>query len=351
MNCALRQLDSSNPAAALDYAVEAQDWTLAVDIVEQHWISMISRHLPTLRAALQHIPSDAADKHTAVQAGRALFGIVHTDAPGSLSLLPESPAELQALGASERAKDALSIGCVQSIMLRLAGEYERSVDITRRLSHLSRSALEHNPDEVGAQLPLMRVQWAINYQLHGSLTESTIEARLAFHGGRSQGVDFITRNAAGSTAMNWAMVGEPLHALHWSELERKYPDPDGWLEPLVRVAGLTARALTALDVLDLEHADTILTELGPPLESEELWAFVVYVHCQAALAHTDPFSALSMLHRAITAHTQHHTPTSFAHPLLRSTQIDLLLALGEGNKASALALSIADPAADPWTLW
>lgn len=343
------QLDRANYADALDYAVEAQNWTLAVDIIEQQWISMISRNLPTLRAALQQIPPEAAAKHTAVQAGRALFGITHPGDQGSLLSLPETPTELHELGASAQAKDALSIGCVHSIMLRLAGEYARSADVTRRLSHLSRSALEHHPDDIGPQLPLMRVQWAINYQLHGSLTESTIEARLAYHGGRSQSVTFITRNAAGSTAMNWALVGEPLHALHWSELERRYPDPDGWLEPLVRIAGLVARTLASLDTLDTEQADAVLTELGPPTESEELWAFVVYAHCQAALAACDPFPALTLLHRTITAHTQHHTPTSFAQPLLLSAEIDLLLALGEANKAWNLTQTIEDPTANPWT--
>lgn len=344
------QLDHGNHAGALDYSVEAQNWTLAVDIIEQQWVSMISRNLPTLRAALQRIPPEAAAKHTAVQAGRALFGITHPDEPGSLASLPATTAELRALGASTRAKDALSIGCVHSIMLRLAGEFAQSADLTRRLSHLSRSALEHHPDDIGPQLPLMRVQWAINYQLHGSLTESTIEARLAYHGGHSQDVTFITRNAAGSTALNWALVGEPLHALHWSELERRYPDPDGWLEPLVRIAGLVARVVTALDTLDTDQADAVLTELGPPAENEELWAFVIYAHCHVALTAGDPFPALTLLHRTVAAHTQHHTPTSLAQHLMHSAEIDLLLALGEANKAWNLVQNIPDPTANPWTL-
>ncbi|WP_285181520.1 LuxR C-terminal-related transcriptional regulator [Rhodococcus sp. MEB032] len=343
------RLDHGHHASALDYAVEAQNWTLAVDIVEQHWVTMIVHNLDSVRSALQRIPAEAADKHSAVEAGRALF--MHPSERSTVvDLLPESPAELWALGAEAGAKDALSIACVQSIMLRMAGEYGLAAETTRRLSHLSRSALENNPEAVSAQLPLMRLQWAINFQLSGRFTESTIKARMAYHGALSHGVDFIARNSAGSAALNWALAGEPRQATHWSELEQKHPDPGGWLEPVVKIAGLTARALTALDTLDFADARLALTELGLPSDTEELWAFVVYAHCQFALTSGDHTAALLLLHNAIEAHSKQYTATSFALPLLQSAEIDLLLALGQGNNAVALAKEIIDPAANPWTL-
>ncbi|MGW6659131.1 LuxR C-terminal-related transcriptional regulator [Rhodococcus sp. NPDC055024] len=344
------RLDVGHHASALDYAIEAQNWTLAVDIVEQHWVTMIVSSLDTVRSALQRIPVEAADKHSAVQAGRALFTMHPSKRASVVDSLPESPAELWKLGAGAEAKDALSIGCVQSIMLRLAGEYGLAAETTRRLAHLSRSALENNPETVNAQLPLMRLQWAINFQLNGRLTESTIKARMAYHGALSRGVDFIARNSAGSAALNWALAGEPRQAAHWFELEQKHPDPGGWLEPVVKIAGLTAWALTALDTLDFDDARIALTELGVPSDAEELWAFVVYAHSQFALTQGTASSALLLLHNAIEAHSKQYTATSFALPLLQSAEIDLLLALGEGNKAVALAKDIADPAANPWTL-
>lgn len=344
------RLDNGHHASALDYAVEAQNWTLAVDIVEQHWVTMIVHNLDSVRSALQRIPAEAADKHSAVEAGRALFTMHPSKRSTAIDLLPESPAELWELGAQPSAKDALSIACVQSIMLRMAGEYGLSAETTRRLSHLSRSALENNPEAVSAQLPLMRLQWAINFQLSGRFTESTIKARMAYHGALSHGVDFIARNSAGSAALNWALAGEPRQARHWFELEQKHPDPGGWLEPVVKIAGLTARALAALDTLDFGDARIALTELGVPSDTEELWAFVVYAHSQFALTQSSASSALSLLHNAIGVHSKQYTATSFALPLLQSAEIDLLLALGEGNKATALAKEIADPAANPWTL-
>ncbi|MDN5545846.1 MAG: LuxR family transcriptional regulator, partial [Rhodococcus sp. (in: high G+C Gram-positive bacteria)] len=58
------RLDNGHHASALDYAVEAQNWTLAVDIVEQHWVTMIVHNLDSVRSALQRIPAEAADKHS-----------------------------------------------------------------------------------------------------------------------------------------------------------------------------------------------------------------------------------------------------------------------------------------------
>jgi LuxR family maltose regulon positive regulatory protein len=235
-------------------------------------------------------------------------------------------------------------------MLRIAGKYDQAAEMTCRLSDLISSALETNPDDVSAQLHIMRLQWGITFQLNGRFAESTIEMRMAYWGGQSQGVDFIALNAAGSAAMNWAIVGEPLQSQRWTQLELKHPHPDGWLQPMVKISGLVARTLTSLDALDFVSAGEALRTLGHPAASEELWAFVIYAHCQYALARRDAFSALSLLHRAVAAHDKPRTSGSFAELLMRSTEIDLVLAVGDGNKASALAAEIGDPADNPWTL-
>ncbi|MCJ0904580.1 LuxR C-terminal-related transcriptional regulator [Rhodococcus sp. ARC_M6] len=344
------RLDSGRHASALNYAVEAHDWQLVVHIIEHHWVTMISDNLEAIRSALQRLPQQAVGKNVAVKAGRNLYTMHLTEKFSLLDTLPTSPEELRALGSGDGAKDALSVGCVQSIMLRMAGEYKQAAEITRRLSYLSRRALETNPDDVTRQLPIMHLQWGITFQLNGRFAESTIEMRTAYRGGQSQGADYIAINAAGSAAMNWAIVGEPLQSQRWTQFEYKHPDTHDRLRSMVKVSGLVARTLASLDTLDFVSADEALTALGQPAQREELWAFAIYAHCQCALARRDTFSALSLLHRAVDAHQKHLKPGSFAGPLMRSTEIDLTLALGDGNKASALASEIDDPADNPWTL-
>ncbi len=340
-------IESGRQTLALDYALDAQDWPLAIDIVEQYWVEMLVDDVDRISSALRGIPSEVAGRHPVVLALRALFDghpVV------TLGALADPPTLFSDQGALDTTKDALSVGCVESIMLRLSGRYEQSVIITRSLSPLSRSALEDNSTVVSRQLPFMRAQWAITYQLRGMLAESTIEAHLAYQDGLSLQIGFVARAAASTIALNWAMVGEPLHSLHWSECEQRHTDLRGRLEPILRTAGLVARTLTLLDSLSVDDALCAVDELGYPSEAEELWAFVIYAHSQCSLTRGDPFAALALIRRTVSAHSHQHTDTSLSLPLLQATEIDLLLALGDGNAALALAGSIVDPAAYPWTL-
>ena len=332
---------------ALVDALDAQNWTAAVDIAELHWVEMLVDNSVRLRSALQRIPLDVADKHPTVLAVRALFD-GHPFV--TLGVLADPPPRISELVTIVTPEDELNVGCIESLMHRLAGRYGQSAATARRMSQLSQSALEHSAEVVGRQLPVMRAQWAITYQLNGNLAESTIEARLAYHDGLSQQNGFVARAAAGTIALNWAMVGEPLHALYWSECEQRHADHGGRLEPILRTAGLVARTLTSLDALSVDDALIALDEVGYPSEAEELWAFVVYVHSQCALARGDAFAALTLMRRTVSAHSHQHTVTSISLSLLQATEIDLLIALGEGNEALALAGSIVDPAAHPWTL-
>lgn len=340
-------IESGRPTLALDYALDAQNWTLAIDIAEQYWIEILVDDVDRLSSALRRIPSAVAGKHPVVLAVLALFDghpVV------TLGALADPPTMLSDQDAIDTAKDALSVGCIESIMLRLSGRYEQSAAVAHRLSHLSRRALEDSSAVVSRQLPFMRAQWAITYQLNAMLAESTIEAHLAYQDGLSLKIGFVARAAASTIALNWAMVGEPLHSLHWSECEQRHTDHGGRLEPILRTAGLVARTLTSLDSLSIDEAISTLDELGHPSEAEELWAFVIYAHSQYALTRGDPFAALALMRRTVSAHSHQHTDTSLSLPLLQATEIDLLLALGEGNAALALAGSINDPAAYPWTL-
>lgn len=346
------QLGKNRPVEALDYAVEAQNWALTARIIDRHWAAMLTVDAHTLQTSLGNIPPEAASQYPAVLAGRVMLGTNPAVDNDRYPPLPQSPREVSALAATDTAKDALDIGCVRSITLRNAGEYDKSVALTRRLSHLARSALEHDPDTVTAQLPLMRVHWARNHQLRGALIESTAEARAAYHGALTQNVEFLARTAAGTIALNRAIVGEPLHALHWSDLERKHAHRDCRHEPLIRTAGLVARTLIALDTL-ADDAHTALTDMADLTDTDELWAFVIYAHGRYALARadtTETSAALSLLRRTLSTHTHHNTATSISLPLMQAIEIDLLLALGEANAAAAAAEDITDPAANPWTL-
>ncbi|MDH6676825.1 LuxR family maltose regulon positive regulatory protein [Rhodococcus sp. LBL1] len=322
-------------AEALSYAVEARNWELTIELLEEHWVRLVGSHFALLRSALRELPDDLVEARPVIKAGRDLFVLLGSHPTIPADALPQDPAALEQLGATAEASDALAIGCVQSLMLRLAGEHDRAAEMTRRLSHLVRGALEARPADVGPQLPIMRLQWGITYQLAGAFTESAVELRLAHRGALAQKVDFIALNAAGNSAMNWAIIGEPRRTEEWLELEEKHPDPDGWLEPMVKVGGLVARVLVALDQLDFEAAGRWLDELGEASEREELWPYVTYAHCRYALATGQAYTGMAVLQRAVTSHSAAIRNGSAIARLMTSLEIDLRLALGEGNRALA----------------
>lgn len=332
-------------AGALSYAAEAHDWELVTDLVEEHWVQLVASHFGLLRSTLRELPAELLEARPAIKAGRDLFVLMGVQQTIPANALPSDPAALETLGASAESKDALSIGCVQSLMLRLAGEHDRAAELTRRLSHLVRGALETRPDDVGPQLPIMRLQWGITYQLAGAFTESAVELRLAHRGGLAQHADFVARNAAGNSAMNWAVLGEPRRAEEWLEREDAHPDPDGWLEPMVKVGGLVARSLVALDRLDFAAAGRHLDEVGEASEREELWPFITYAHCRYSLATGQAYTGMAILQRAIASHSAVLRRGSVIDRVMIALEVQLRLALGEGNRALAIleTQTIEDP--------
>jgi len=322
-------------AEALSYALEAHNWELAIELLEEHWVRLVGGHFGLLRSALRELPPDLVEERPVIKAGRDLFVLLGSQPTIPADALPRDPAALEKLGTTAEARDALAIGCVQSLMLRLAGEHDRAAEMTRRLSHLVRGALEARPEDVGPQLPVMRLQWGITYQLAGAFAESAVELRLAHRGALGQRVDFVARNAAGNSAMNWAIIGEPRRTEEWLELEDAHPDPDGWLEPMVKVGGLVARTLVALDHLDLAAAGRWLDELGEASEREELWPYITYAHCRHALATGQAYTGMAVLQRAVTSHSAAIRNGSAIARLMTSLELDLRLALGEGNRALA----------------
>ena len=222
----------------------------------------------------------------------------------------------------------------------------------RRRSHERIGTLSHAatawPQRVLPQLALLRLQWGITYQLAGDFAASTAELRIAYSDAVARGYEFVARNAAGSLALNWALVGESGRAQRWLDTERRHVEPVGtWLESKVRVAGLTAGAIVALDRLDLDLAGRLLEELGGLDEAEELWAFAAYACGRYALLRADAHTGLIGLHREIASH-RHMFRSGVAVPLLAATEAAIRLALGEGNQA----LSLVDELDldSPWTV-
>lgn len=338
--------DRGDPVTALAYAAEARNWPLTIEILEAGWVEMVSRQFRLVRETLMAIPADAADGSLAIRAGRELFlrfgsGAAHLPEP--------TPIELETMQSEDpdEAADALAVGSVQSLILRVSGHFTQAAEMSARMSVLGDRVMTMPPTPVVSFVPTMRLQWGISHLLHGDLRLASAEFRRAYNSCRSAGPDYVARNAAGNLALVYALTGELGHAETWLEKERRYDDDAGWAGKTIRVGGLVAAASVAIDRMELDVAAKVLAELEHLPDSEELWPFAVYTHCRLALFTRQTAVGLDRVHRATTVYERWFTPGSVAAPLLAAAEADLHLALGHGNETWT-TLSKA-PGRGPWT--
>ncbi len=326
-----------NPVEAALYAVEAGDWGMAQEIVFDSWVTMVDKHFGSFVRILRGLPEETLADHPSILAGRALFTQMLDEHAILHASLPSDPAELSELGKTKEARQALFVGTIQTLALRVGGRVTEAAQRTLLLEPLVDSILEHQPDAIAPQLPVLRLQWAITLQLAGSLDRSTAAFRRAYRGAYASGITFAIQNAAGSSALNWAVRGDNPRAREWLDLEQRAgPTATHW-RPVVCVSGRAATTLLHLDALDLDAAHHTLELLGTPGESEELWAFVAYCRAYHALATGESYDGLTCVHQLIASHRDRHGPGSLSRVLLGAAEVDLQLALGNGNLALARA--------------
>ncbi|MCL2533968.1 MAG: LuxR C-terminal-related transcriptional regulator [Nocardiaceae bacterium] len=338
-------LDQGDPAAALAHAVDARDWDLAVVIIKADWVQLMSRHFHLVRETLIALPEKAAERDMAIRAGRELFLRFGSDATHIADPVPLEPVGATNPSTAELA-DALAVGSVQSLILRVSGNFAEASRMSVRMSQLGERALHARPTEIAPFLPLLRLQWGITHQLRGDITRASTEFRRAYNSSRPAGIDFVAGNAAGGLALNYALTGELTHAESWLDRERRQDDAT-WGTPAIRVGGLVASALVAIDRMELTRAGQALAELGNLPDDEELWAFALYAHCRLALVSRHAEMGLDRIHRAVAVYDRWFTPESLAAQLLAATEADLHLALGHGNETWT-TLEHA-PGRGPWT--
>jgi LuxR family maltose regulon positive regulatory protein len=327
------QLDDH--ALAARYAADAGSWPVALDILERHWVVMVTRHLSRLRELLDEVPDDLLQQRPSVQAGKAVFVGMLAHAPALDPTLPDSDADVFALAADPAVATVIHVATVQAIGLRVAGRYLDAVTMTRRVEALATAAVDRQPSLVHGQLPILRLQWAITFQLAGADIDATAQFMQAYHGAAAGDIGFVARNSAGNLALLWAVSGHIPRARMWLARELDFDDGGAVLAPMVRVGGAVATALTCMDQLDVDAARTTLEELGEPTHREELWAYIAYACAQYALLTGSAYSASALLQRLAAERVVQCSPTSLARVLITAARIDLHLALDQANLAAA----------------
>lgn len=248
--------------------------------------------------------------------------------------IPTDADELAQWGRAPDVADRLSIGTVECTALRLAGRTRESADIAVRLEQIAMCALREQPDSVATMLPSLRLQWAISCQLAYRTAISSTIFRRSSYGAESLGLDVVVRSCAGSLALNYAFAGELGAARECLEKwDRTSPAAESF-EQAIRVPALIARALIALEELDLASAAQAMAELGELHDNDELWVYALFAHSQYALLSGTAAQGLGCLDRSVPRYSRWQTPDSAAaDTLLECATVDLHCALGQGDAA------------------
>ncbi|MBH0121148.1 helix-turn-helix transcriptional regulator [Rhodococcus sp. CX] len=328
------EMDADRPSAAALYAAESGNWALAAEIVRRSWVDMASNRFGELVRVMRALPDDVLVDNPELRAGRALVTSMIDDHPILGEQLVDDPATLTDPARHTEAVNHLYVATAQTIALRRGGRIAEAATRTLQFEPLVSSITARRPAAFGEQLPLLRMQWALTLQLAGHLPEATTIFRRAYQSGVSYELGFVAHQSAGGSALGWALAGDNTRVREWLDRARRYDNAGSW-SGTAKVSGRTAAVLQHLDVLDLAPAKETLELLGRPNVREELWAFVAYAHSQYALATHDAYSGLTWLHQAIAAHSDKHSAGAFSRVLLTAVEVDLQLALGNGNLARA----------------
>ncbi|PTR27419.1 LuxR family maltose regulon positive regulatory protein [Rhodococcus sp. OK519] len=341
---ALHHRDRGEHAAALRCAAESENWDLTVELFDQHGAELVNRHLELLRNVLLVLPGPVIEAHPAISGIRDL--VRHLSGDHSDDAEPYDTADLLDLTVAEDPRAALSVVGNRILLQRIAGDYASAADQTRRLNRSIYRLLDAEPDAITDFLPFLRMQMGLTYQLSGDFAESTVELRRAHRLGTARSMNYISRNAAGNSALNWAFAGELQRAHDWLVAEEQSPAGEDWTEALVRIGGAVARVLTALGTLDVDTAGKALDTLGELPAVAELWPFVAFARCRYSIAAGRPVQGLTALTECADARARANG--AFVSSLLDATEIEVHLALGDARRARILADSL--PCDTPWAV-
>ncbi|MGN8247259.1 LuxR C-terminal-related transcriptional regulator [Cellulomonas soli] len=343
---------------ALAHAILAEEWDQASTILQDGMVELMCHRLPLVQRVIELAPPGRMHVEPSMELLRSfLVGIlpVHSDRTGTGTVLDvvaargsdEMPGGLRPDVATpvpvpvpETDRDRIGAALAQVLTLRTLGHVDEAEEVAARSEHLLR--LDAEALDLVA---LARLHWGILRLLRGDLVRAGQDLRASARAARRTGIDFLLRNACGDLALVHALQGDLVAAQGWLDQLDAVPPAGGELEDLSRTGWTVARALVALGRLDLAAAEDLLAELAGAerlVVREELWAFVAYARAELAVLRGDRVGALHALEVEVASHADTCRPGSFVRDLLVGARADLLVALGDGNRARDAVEDAAD---------
>jgi len=324
---------------SLLHAVDGEDWEQAVRIWTLHGPTLRMQAPGPFRQALDAFPDHVLAKHPAIGVDQQIAGLVEGNSDlddrmetirayftSSAALMRRPPHTLPT-------EDLVYLGAGHLIGLRMRGRLADSdrfaTGIAYQVSTTSR-ATDAPVDGLG----WFHLQWGITRTLIGDDGGARRAYRRAWSSCRQVPENWIAANVAANLALGYAVQGDAAQAGQWLSRFRWFETSDQWAHQLVGIGAQVAEGLLALDQMDEPGLLSALEHLGNGTSPVELWPYVAWLRAQYALHFGDPASAVVHLHEAERAHPTELAGHGVAVHLLARAWVDLLMASGQGRRAT-----------------
>jgi LuxR family maltose regulon positive regulatory protein len=311
-------------------AVVAADWIRVGEIVDAEWLSLLVDHMATVHWMYRLIPAEVVEHHPMLKAGRDLVLGFRT------GQIPPSVGPIDAaLGQSPAAHEILSASSASIAALVMARSYRAACVLVDQAVAIASEAGKVQGGNLADSLPTFQLVWGIARQLYGDLPGALTQLSGSYDGSRLQGNGEQARDAAGKAALCCVLRGDCVEAAGWLDREAVLPEPRGWLTELSPVAGRVARATVALSRLDRDAAAVALDTLRTLHYLDGYWPFAAAAFARFGLVFGSPTEALHQLRDQQIAH-QGALGDGIGGAILLCSELDLLLAVGQGDRAVRL---------------
>ena len=346
----LLERQEENIAQFLRHARAGEDWEALSDIWTRYGMGLLDRCEDAVVTAYRHLPEVVVARWSYLAVPVAVVAWLtqersYADVHRAFchSLRPLAAEYLARADEPMELEERLAGASAVIITDRMDGHLDRASEVGDRV------AARIGPQIADRTMP-MRYPWFLMQRAMTALATADWPRAIqlfsqsfdAAHG--IAGAEFIAANGAANAALITAFDGSTEDTAYWLSQYQHFADPTSRNHGHVSKAAHLAEAILALDALDAEATEWHLEAAGDVATDLELWPCNLYVRTQQALHFGDPGGMLSRLDRARATHPAHAGADGAGGRLLARMEVDLLLALGEVNRAR-VRLGEATP---PW---
>jgi ATP/maltotriose-dependent transcriptional regulator MalT len=323
--------ENGDEPGAVSHAVGAEDWKSVMDLLTVHFSTLLSTAPDVLRESLNALPQHTVDENPRWIEARYLMNHMPSGG-GDVRRVTYKYTPRQA---TDGLMDLLSALTTRSAASRFSGRFNEAASTAAEAEAALRGASADQLEEVDHVLPELTMQWGLCFEFAGHAARALKVFETTYDDALQRGNLRMAVDAAGNSALVIAVSGSTESAATWLDRMPAFTDAENSPQA-VHTAGNMARAILALNRLDVAEARTISVARFDIARSPEQWAIREWILARIAELAGDALAGLASLRGVLDAKSPDAWSSGVNRWLMLSAQADLLIASGQASAAEAL---------------